>query len=536
MDLLRGVTSNSLETAKSVLDRKSKEHEDTFRAHSTRDVDDQLENLLVQVISAAAKTRDAAAAAAAPTTAKSSPILVDTRSWQIFMVLAGERAGRLTKSADEMDSKVGQKFAEALEKFMLMQPANKSGGGNNSSTSSKPPATNAPTADAASNSSSPQQQQKDNNRRPDAVDTPFDGDSSVAIAHRAFAVAVRCYAEWGLRHLLRGTAPAQLARRAIFHLDACIDNWRPSRGHLTPAHAALAEVCVKTHNSFSALARLRDPIFEIEPNFTGVTIFDYLDYYYFGGLCYASLEQYSESANFFSQVLQAPAKGLSVRCIQAAKLHLLVTCIETGEGSYPQSMRFGRHISELTRDYMTFTETLFKSIGSKNYDASASYNYPTDAKGEGLDQLCILAIRAVPNHRAQKMTLTYKTVMLSGIAKECGSDENFAMARLHAMVQNKTLSCSVDRQKGVVTFNEDVGAGVQADEDAQKRRQQEEVNDALHRVMEVNRAIQHRQDMALVSPGLVIHMTPQLPIQLDQMRKEMDSEKGGILGAMMGRR
>jgi len=57
---------------------------------------------------------------------------------------------------------------------------------------------------------------------------------------------------------------------------------------------------------------------------------------------------------------------------------------------------------------------------------------------------------------------------------------------------------------------------------------------ALERVMDVNRAVQHRQDMALLSPGLVLATTPQLSVAIEIMRKEMENEKGGLLGNMLG--
>jgi hypothetical protein len=520
MDLVRGALSNSLETAKAVLDRRTKETDDTFRAHSTRDVDDQFETQIAQTVSAASGPKKSPSPAG--TAAAAGPIVVDQRTAQIAMVLAGERASRTLKTADEMDNKTTTKFVEVFERFLLMQPAGDLWGSSTGGSAS-------PSADAAAKGAS------DPNKRPEPLPTPFEESSSTAIAQRGLANAVRFYGEWGLRMLAKG-APATLARRLIYHLQAAIDNWRPGPGHITPAHGVLVEVCLKTHNAFSARRVLADAIYEVEPNLSGVTIFDYLDFYYFGGLCYTSLEQYDEAADFFSQVLQAPARGLSVRCLLAAKAHLLVTCIKTGEGEYPAQMRLGRHVMELTRDYFQFTEILSKAINSKNYDAQAVYNYPPDAKNEGLDGLCIKAIRAVPSHRAQKMTLTYKTVTLSGIARECGLDEDFAMGCLRNMVQNKTLSCRVDKQKGVVTFNEDAMAGIEEDEDGRRKRKQAEINDALQRVMEVNRAIQHRQDMALLSPGLLIATTGNLQQQIETTKKEMDQEKGGILGGFGLRR
>lgn len=534
MDILRGLTSNCLDVAVQILQRriKSGDDQDPFRAHSTRDIDDGINNLISTLTNGGNNNNNST---------MSHPYDF------VFMVLAGERASRISKdSIDELANNQTQGFVQNLEQFMsLRRPAEEKamtpegyvGSGKKKGGRSEDDA-NATTGEG-----------EDKTKRFEAVNTHFDAESMTAIAHRFFAVAVRFYGQWAC--VLAPRIPS-VGRRALYFLNQTIDNWRPSEGHLTPAHAAIVEVALKTHNAFIVSnGRLDEALFEINPNLTGVSIFDYLDFYYFGGLCYASLQRWADAAEMFQQVTLAPARGLSVRAIAAAKAHILVTSILTGDGCLPDGMRLGRYLQELCREYVLFAESVTKAVSSKVFDPNQfDAHLPRDAPVEGLLALCQQALSAIPFHRARNLTRTYLTVSLAALGAECGGSEELAEARVREMVLNKQLECTIDRANKVVTFSDSSNAaGTGSSSSSTGSNSSSNVaggssscydakteEDALRNVMEVNKVIAHRQDMILVSPGHTLAMTGNLPLALEAAKKELEHEKGGLMSAFGVRR
>jgi hypothetical protein len=490
MDVLRGMTTSALDTASAILSRRIRagEHDDPFRPHSTRDIDDLLERLLEQATPSGNMPLNYAYA---------------------FMLVVGERGSRLSKDPEELGSPATQAVIAALERFMALRlsPADAA-------------QAHAPVVVVGAN------------KVPIVRTCNDDADPSVAAA-RYFGVAIRMYAEWALRAAQRTPS---VARRALFHLDACISNWRPGPGHLTPAHAALAEVAVKTHNAFSAVRRLEEPIFDINPHRTGVTVFDYCDYYLYGGLCYASLQRFAESAEFLEQVALAPARAPSARCIAAVKAHLLVTTIMSGEGTLPASMRLARVLVDCARDYQAFCDGVGRAIAAKTFDPATSTQAPltADIASEGLLPLAQQALLAVPFHRARNLTRTYLTVSLAALAAECGTNEAGAEARLREMVLNRQISCTVNRETRVVKFTDAPpplapgAANTSAGNDATTEQE------ALRRVVEVNRIVAERQELAMLAPGFLLATTPDVNLALEQTRREMDAERGGMGGGLLG--
>ena len=514
MDVLRGLTSNALDSANQVLLRRIKGADDeVLRPHSTRDIDDCLGRIVDSAVNGFVATSQLADA---------------------FMVLAGERASRIARDRDDWVSPSAMAAMGLIERFFaLRRPV-------------APPPPISVGQDAAAAAAAGTTHTKASPPQPLA--TGFDADAPQAVAARFFATAVRFYGEWAQRVAVKH--PSSAPRRAAHYLGKCIDNWRPGPGHLTPAHAVLAEVCLKSHLAFVALPRLEEPVYEINPNLTGVNIIDYCDYYYFGGLCYASLQQFGRSADMLEQVLLAPAKGLSVRTIAAAKAHILVTSIHTGEGSLPPHTRMARVLGDVCREYVTFADFVARAIAKSSFDAaSVQLNVPAEAQYDGMMPLLNQAAQAIAGHRTRNLTNTYLTVALTKIAEEYGGSVALAEFKLREMVLHKQLNCTIDSVKNVVTFSDDADAGgvsaatggaassadAAAASGAGGGDEEEPEQAALRRIVEVNKVIATRQDLTLVSPGHVLALIPSLPAAVEQAKKELDQERGGLMGVFRGK-
>ena len=113
MDYFRGFMSNSLDIALQILQKKIKtgEDQDPFRAHTNRDIDDSISNIIAQFAGNNNNNSDR----------KPLAHPVDFA----FMILAGERASRINRdSVDELTNSQTQGFINNLEQFMcLRRPA-----------------------------------------------------------------------------------------------------------------------------------------------------------------------------------------------------------------------------------------------------------------------------------------------------------------------------------------------------------------------------------------------------------------------------
>jgi COP9 signalosome complex subunit 3 len=81
-----------------------------------------------------------------------------------------------------------------------------------------------------------------------------------------------------------------------------IKNFRPHSECLTPLHSEYVCCCLKAMNFKAALKVLEEPIYDIEPGLTGLTPKDMVLYYYYGGMVYIGLKQFTKAFSFFDTV------------------------------------------------------------------------------------------------------------------------------------------------------------------------------------------------------------------------------------------
>ena len=81
---------------------------------------------------------------------------------------------------------------------------------------------------------------------------------------------------------------------------------------LTPVHTAFALVCLKSLHYDYARCILDTPIFKIDPQSNGLISLDYLSYFYYTGMIYTGLKNYTKAIENFKLTLTVPTTSLSV--------------------------------------------------------------------------------------------------------------------------------------------------------------------------------------------------------------------------------
>jgi len=119
--------------------------------------------------------------------------------------------------------------------------------------------------------------------------------------------------------------------RAVKPLKVALLKLRSGSESLTPVHADFVQCCLLSKCYNAALPILQDEIFEVNPDNTGVTPKDYLLYYYYGGMIYVGLKEFSKGLGFFRMVITATAVVLSAVMVEAYKKYILISLIVHGK-------------------------------------------------------------------------------------------------------------------------------------------------------------------------------------------------------------
>lgn len=72
-------------------------------------------------------------------------------------------------------------------------------------------------------------------------------------------------------------------------------------------------------------------IVEISPTKCPLTTADFLRYFYYAGVVYATLRKYKEALESFDQVLSTPAQALSAIAVESFRKAVFVSLLTTGQ-------------------------------------------------------------------------------------------------------------------------------------------------------------------------------------------------------------
>eukprot|EP00455_Lapot_gusevi_P001531 TRINITY_DN10605_c0_g1_i2.p1 TRINITY_DN10605_c0_g1~~TRINITY_DN10605_c0_g1_i2.p1 ORF type:complete len:338 (+),score=126.42 TRINITY_DN10605_c0_g1_i2:46-1059(+) len=244
--------------------------------------------------------------------------------------------------------------------------------------------------------------------------------------------------------------------RAVSQLQLVItmlQNERPH--HLTQLHADFLLVCMKARQYQAAAQALAHPIFEIDPQGSGVKPIDNLLYHYYGGMVFAALKRFEEALEFFEMVLTAPSQLLSAIQIESYKKYILVSLILHGKAlDLPKhcSRVVAQYVARVCQPYVAL-QTAFGQ-GSQSLERTVSEHahiFVADKNFGLVKQVATALVR----HTILRMTHTYLTLPFSVIARDAAlNSPQQAKEYVLDMIENGQIFALIDESEGTVKFLE----------------------------------------------------------------------------------
>lgn len=245
--------------------------------------------------------------------------------------------------------------------------------------------------------------------------------------------------------------------RAILPLQNAIRKIQPSKEHLTPQHADMAQLCLLAKCYSSALPVLDEDIFEVEPKKTALQLRDFLLYCYYGGMIYLGLKQFQRALEFFHHTVSAPATVLNAITVTSYKKFILASLVATGQVAplpkfTPSVVQ--RSLKSCCQEYL---ELAGAYAGGEAEELQRCLTRHTDTfKADSNLGLARQAVASVHKRNIQRLTMTFLTLSLQDIASTvqlAGPKE----AELHVlrMIEDGEIFASINQKDGMVRFQED---------------------------------------------------------------------------------
>ncbi|KAI8923463.1 hypothetical protein BC831DRAFT_470998 [Entophlyctis helioformis] len=230
--------------------------------------------------------------------------------------------------------------------------------------------------------------------------------------------------------------------------------------HLTPLHVLCLKHCILAKNYRAARPLVDTPVTDISSPVAPIRVQDFLLYHYYGGLVYVGTKSFRNAQQFFEICLHAPSNVPSAIQIEAYKRFVLVSLLLNGEAppmakSIPQAVSRGcRSSASAYTDLASAYASLDPSRTSSK--VSQRTNMFAADKTLGLVQQCLADL---VRRKIQKLTNTYLTLSLSGIAKtvdlvgvHAASD---AEGHVLQMIDNGQVSATISHADGgMVSFHD----------------------------------------------------------------------------------
>ena len=290
------------------------------------------------------------------------------------------------------------------------------------------------------------------------------------------------------RATLRGIAP----------LSRVISKVQVSPSQLTSVHADLCQLCLISKCFKPALQFLNADITEICPEGGSFDAKHFLLYYYYGGMIYASLKNYSRALFFFEIAVTTQSMAVSHIMIESYKKYLLVGLIQNGK--VPTPPKYTSHVvakyikplcqayHDLANAYVTSKPDELQKIITRHTDT-----YNSD-KNMGLVKQCLTTLY---RKNIQRLTKTFLTLSLSDMANrvQLASARDAERHVLH-MIEDGEIFASINQKDGMVKFHDNP-------ERYNNPAMMARLDEQMERCMKLNDKLRSRDQEMTVNPVFV---------------------------------
>ena len=205
--------------------------------------------------------------------------------------------------------------------------------------------------------------------------------------------------------------------RGIVHLQTAITKVQAHPLQLTSVHSDLTQLCLIAKCPKPALPSLDTDFNDISKENKSFDVKYFLQYYYYGGMLYASLKNFERALYFFEIAITTPSMAISSIVLESYKKFILISLIQHGKiKSLPKytSQAVTRHIkqmvvayTDLAAAYSTFSIHKVTLVVREHSD-----QYLSDTNMGLVKQV----IASLYKKNIQRLTKTFLTLSLEDMA------------------------------------------------------------------------------------------------------------------------
>lgn len=338
--------------------------------------------------------------------------------------------------------------------------------------------------------------------------------AQVMVAQREVAFIIRAFVKLGTTITSNHLSLIRPLRRAV-------DLTSPSNVCLTPSHAHLLQLCITGQMYGYAVEFIKSKeLLEIQPRTNGLVTLDYLKYFYYSGICFIAVKDWSAALESLLMAITTPTNGgVSAVVGCALKKAKLVQLIQTGK-----SLDLPKHTATAVTRHSTSTGMqLYESI-VKLYEEDDLQGLQTCINGE--KALSILnndsnhglaeqVIDSLLKLRIKQLTKTYCSLSLADIASRValtgessmpveGSANMMVEKLITSMTFKGDINASIDQCAGIVRFESVARRSEGCSSDQKQFMDIMTLQRSIAETVEISDLLRQRQNEVLTSTHYVM--------------------------------
>ncbi|KAK7498299.1 hypothetical protein BaRGS_00010559 [Batillaria attramentaria] len=244
--------------------------------------------------------------------------------------------------------------------------------------------------------------------------------------------------------------------RGLAILTQAIQKIQLHPAQLTSIHSDLCQLCLLSKNMKPALRILDADITEISREGGHYDAKDFLLYFYYGGMIYTALKNYSRALYFFEMAVTTPSMAVSHIMMEAYKKFILVALIV--QGKIPTLPKYApqvvpRYIKPLCQAY----HDLANAYGTNNpAEVRTAVTKHTETftrdNNMGLVKQCVTSMY---KKNIQRLTKTFLTLSLTDMANRVQlSGPREAEKYVLHMIEDGEIFATINQKDGMVRFHD----------------------------------------------------------------------------------
>lgn len=288
----------------------------------------------------------------------------------------------------------------------------------------------------------------------------------------------------------------------------------PNPHCLTPVHALLLQACISGQMYCFAITDLnQQSILEVDDPEKGMSIADFLLYFYYAGICYSATKDYQSAIRCFNQAITSPASVISAIVVACIKKVRLVCLIATGKDyelpMYASSCvkvaykcKMGAY-DEIVRCFLNDDDT---GMSRAITDKESFFDELNKDQNMGLAKQ---VAGAMLSYRIQRLTETYMSMSLTAmaVAVGLGSDVKATQDALLDMVASGDIHATIDHKTNMVRFA-DLNEGQDDSSSAVNEEMMVLMQTKLEEIMDVSAKMRLIQTKLLTSKAYAMKALP----------------------------